>query len=265
MGLMSDGYAARHLAQSFTYPGVVQAYQHRPPYPTEVFDLLVGLISDEPRNVLDLGAGEGALARPLAGRVNQVDAVDPSTAMVDVGRLRPGGTAPNLRWILGTAENAELDGPYALVTAGASLHWMLPGPTMSRLAQVMASRAFLVVVDHGHRDVPWQAPLDEVLRRHSRNPLYDSTYSAPEELAAAGLFEIAGQAKTAPVPFRQAVEHYVEFLHSTSSLARELMPEHEAADFDRAIEEVVRPYASDGELTMTVIAKLTWGRVSSHQ
>jgi SAM-dependent methyltransferase len=259
---MSDGYAARHLAESFTYPGVVRAYQYRPPYPAEVFDRLLGLISDEPRTVLDIGAGEGALARPLASRLDRVDAVDPSTAMIEAGRLRPGGNAPNLHWILGSAEDAELGGPYALVTAGASLHWMLPGPTTSRLARVMTERAFLVAVGHGHKDVPWQEPLDEVIRRHSRHPQYDSTYSPPEELAAAGLFEIAGQANTEPVPFRQSVEHYVEYLHSTSSLARELMPEPEADDFDRAVEEVIRPYASDGELTMTVVAMLTWGRIN---
>ncbi|HET7014853.1 MAG TPA: methyltransferase domain-containing protein [Streptosporangiaceae bacterium] len=260
---MSDGYAARHLAESFTYPGVVQAYQYRPPYPTEVFDRLLGLISDQPRHVLDLGAGEGAIARPLASRVDRVDAVDPSTAMIEAGRQRPGGTAPNLRWILGTAESAEFDGPYALVTAGASLHWMLPGPTTSRLAQVMTAGAYLVVLGHGHRDVPWQEPLDDVIRRHSRHPSYDTTYSPEDELATAGLFEIAGQVKTAPVPFRQSVQHYVEYLHSTSSLARELMPGQEADDFDRAVTEVLRPYASDGELTTTVVAKLTWGRISS--
>ena len=141
---MSDGYAGRHLAQSFTYPGVAEAYQYRPPYPAEVFDLLVGLISDRPSRVLDLGAGEGALARPLASRVDQVDAVDPSTAMIEAGRQRPGGAAANLRWVLGSAEDAELEGPYAMVTAGASLHWMLPKPTMSRLAQVMTAGAYLV-------------------------------------------------------------------------------------------------------------------------
>jgi ubiquinone/menaquinone biosynthesis C-methylase UbiE len=194
--------------------------------------------------------------------VDRVDAVDPSTAMIEAGQRRPGGTAPNLHWILGSAEDAEIEGPYALVTAGASLHWMLPGPTASRLARVMTDQAYLVVVDHGHRDVPWQETLDEVIRRHSRNPHYDTTYNAPEELAASGLLELAGQAKTEPVPFTQPVEQYVEYLHSTSSLARELMPEQEANDFDRAVEDVVRPYATDGELTMTVVAKLTWGRIN---
>ena len=260
---MSDGYAGRHLAQSFTYPGVAEAYQYRPPYPAEVFDLLVGLISDRPSRVLDLGAGEGALARPLASRVDQVDAVDPSTAMIEAWLLqRLGGAAANLRWVLGSAEDAELEGPYAMVTAGASLHWMLPKPTMSRLAQVMTAGAYLVAVGHGHRDVPWVAELDEMIRRHSRNQQYDSSYSTPKELAAAGLFEIAGKAKTAPVPFQQSIEHYVEYLHSTSSLARELMPGREAADFDQLVEEIIRPYATDGLLSMTVVAGLTWGRLT---
>jgi trans-aconitate methyltransferase len=258
---MSDGYAGRHLAQSFTYPGVARAYQYRPPYPAEVFDLLVGLISDGPSRVLDLGAGEGALARPLASRVDQVDAVDPSTAMIEIGRQRPGGAAANLRWILGSAEDAELAGPYVLVTAGASLHWMLPKPTMSRLAQVMTAGAYLVAVGHGHCDVPWEAELDDVVRRHSRHQQYDPSYSTPKALAAAGLFEIAGEAKTAPVQFQQSIEHYVEYLHSTSSLARELMPEPEATGFDRSVQDIIRPHATDGILSTTVVAKLTWGRI----
>lgn len=263
---MSGGYSERHLAQSFTYPGVAAAYQYRAPYPDEVFDLLVGLIGDEPRTVLDIGAGEGALARPLARRVDQVDALDPSTAMIEVGRRQPGGTAENLRWIVGTAETGELGGPYALVTAGASLHWLLPDPTMGRLAKVMTKNAFFVAVGHGHKDVPWQAALDEVIRRHSRNQHYDDSYNPVEVLVAAGAFEVVGKAKTEPIPQLQSVDHYIEYLHSTSSLARELMTEPEAAEFDRAVRETVQPYASDGVLSMTVVARLTWGRVkAAHQ
>ena len=48
------------------------AYRHRPPYPAEVFDILERIITDRPRRVLDIGAGEGALARPLAERVDHV-------------------------------------------------------------------------------------------------------------------------------------------------------------------------------------------------
>jgi 2-polyprenyl-3-methyl-5-hydroxy-6-metoxy-1,4-benzoquinol methylase len=63
------------LAATFRHPGMADAYRHRPPYPDEVFDILDRIITDRPRRVLDIGAGEGALARPLAGRVDHVDAM----------------------------------------------------------------------------------------------------------------------------------------------------------------------------------------------
>ena len=53
------------LAAAFTHPGVARAYRHRPPYPDEVFGILDGLITGRPQTVLDLGAGEGALARRM--------------------------------------------------------------------------------------------------------------------------------------------------------------------------------------------------------
>jgi SAM-dependent methyltransferase len=250
------------LAAVFGHPGVADAYQHRPPYPADVFDILVRIITDRPRRVLDIGAGEGALARPLAERVDHVDAVDISAAMVQAGRDRPGGRRPNLRWIVGGAETVELEGRYALVTAGASLHWMPWRPTLTRLAQAMTANAFLAIVDHGYQDPPWHAELNEVIVRHSRSPGYDPSFSLVDELCAAGLFEVAGRAGTGPTPFRQPVDAYVEQFHSTSSLARELMPAEEPAAFDRAITGMVRPYAVGGLLDLPVVAELAWGRIT---
>jgi 2-polyprenyl-3-methyl-5-hydroxy-6-metoxy-1,4-benzoquinol methylase len=93
LGVENSRPAKVRLADAFGYPGVGCAYRHRPPYPDMVFDVLTGLITDTPATVLDLGAGEGALARPLAARVDQVDAVDISAAMIEEGRRRPGGDA----------------------------------------------------------------------------------------------------------------------------------------------------------------------------
>jgi ubiquinone/menaquinone biosynthesis C-methylase UbiE len=253
------------LAAVFGHLGVAQAYQHRPPYPPEVFDLLVGLVAGRPQTaaVLDLGAGEGALARPLAKRVDRVDALDISAAMIEAGRQRPGGDAPNLHWILGPAETAPLGGPYAMVSAGASLHWMAPEPTLTRLASLMTDEAFLVIVGHGHDDVPWGDSLNEVLCRHSRAPDYDPAVSLTASLAATGLFQQAGEATTAPVEFRQSVKYYIEQFHSTSSLAREHMADSESAEFGQSIVELTRPFAVDGILTMAVVANLTWGRITA--
>jgi SAM-dependent methyltransferase len=251
------------LAEAFCYPGVASAYQHRPPYPDLVFDVLTGLITDAPRIVLDLGAGEGALARPLAARVDQVDAVDISAAMIDEGRRRPGGDAPNLRWIVGAAETTPLGGPYALVTAGASMHWMRWPETFARLAAVMSDGAFLALVGHGHEDPPWEDELNQIIARHSRSPDYDPALRLVDALARTGLFTTAGQVKTEPTPFRQRIGDYVEYLHSTSSLAREWMTPEEAAAFDRAVNEVIAPHEVAGWLEMTVVAEISWGTVGA--
>ncbi len=250
------------LAAAFTHPGVAVAYQHRPPYPDEVFDILSGLITDRPRDVLDLGTGEGALARPLASRVDHVDALDISAAMIDCGRRRPGGQATNLRWIVGAAETAELAGPYALVTAGASLHWMAWRPTLERVANAMTGDAPLAIVYQEYRELPWRTDVGKVIARHSRSPRFDPTFCIADALAAPGLFTVDGLTETKPASFRQRVSDYVEQFHSTASLAREWMPADEARAFDRAVEAIVAPYATDGVLDMTIVAQVTWGRIA---
>jgi SAM-dependent methyltransferase len=251
------------LADSFLHPGVATAYQHRPPYPPEVFDVLMQLITDRPRTVLDLGAGEGALARPLAGLVDRVDAIDVSEAMVAAGQRRPGGGQQNLRWIVGAAESAPLAGPYALVTAGASMHWMSWPRTLPRVATAMTPGAYLTIIEHGPRDGPWRPGLLEVIRRHSRQRSYDADFALVDELSASGLWTETGRARTAAVPFRQRVADFIEGLHSTSSLARELMPAEEAAAFDAAVAGVIEPYADDGALDLTVVADLAWGEITA--
>jgi trans-aconitate methyltransferase len=222
--------------------------------------VLEQITTDRPRRVLDMGAGEGALARPLARRFEHVDALDISPAMVEAGRRQPGGRRPNLRWIVGAAETGPVEGPYALVTAGASLHWMRWKQTLARIASVLTPNGFLAIVDHGHHDVPWSGKLTDVIARHSRNPGYDPSFSVVSALTETGLMKFVGQAVSAPVQFRQPVAAYIEQFHSTSALAREWMPGDEAAAFDLAIEEIVRPYAADGMLDMEVVGSVGWGR-----
>jgi SAM-dependent methyltransferase len=239
---------------------VAAAYRYRPPYPVRVFDALESLMAGGPRHVLDMGAGEGALARPLSARVDRVDAVEISPEMAEAGRGRPGGTRRNLRWIVGPAETAPLYGPYALVTAGASLHWMDWPVTLGRIAGQLAAGAMLAIVDQSYHDLEWRDELVEVIVRHSRSPDFSPEFSLPDELERLGLFEIAGRQETPPVAFQQNARDYVEQFHSTASLARELMPPDEAEGFDEEIMSVVRRYAGDGVLRMEITATIVWGR-----
>lgn len=248
------------LATVFQHAGVAAAYRYRPPYPVRVFDALESLITGSPRHVLDIGAGEGALARPLSARVDRVDAVEISQEMADAGRGRPGGTRRNLRWIVGPAETVPLCGPYALVTAGASLHWMDWPVTLGRIAGELTAGGMLAIVDQSYHDLQWRDELMEVIVRHSRSPDFNPEFSLPDELERLGLFVIQGRQETLPVAFQQNARDYVEQFHSTASLARELMPPDEAEQFDQEIMDVVRRYTGDGVLRMEITATVVWGR-----
>jgi SAM-dependent methyltransferase len=252
---------SRDLASSFSFAGVAEAYRYRPAYPAELFSILDGLIADRPRLVLDIGAGDGALARPLTELVDRVDAVEKFPAMVEAGRSRPGGGRGNLVWYVEAAEALDLPGPYALVTAGASLHWMDWENVLGRVGRVMAPHAVLAIVDQRYFELPWQAALNEVIIRHSRSPDYDPAFSLPDELERLSLFSIRGRSQTSPVTFRQPTSDYIEQFHSTASLARELMTPAEAERFDEEVRAVLRPYQNaDGELILRTIATAVWGR-----
>lgn len=138
-------YDPKYAAQ-YADPGIVAAYRYRPPYPAEVFDVLISLIGDTPRAVLDVGCGQGKVARPLAARVERVDAVDVSAPMVAEGKRLPGGDHPRLAWIVGSIETASLTPPYALITAASSLHWFDWEMVMPRFRAMLTPRGVLAVI-----------------------------------------------------------------------------------------------------------------------
>jgi ubiquinone/menaquinone biosynthesis C-methylase UbiE len=126
----------------------VAAYHHRPPYPSAVFSVLRDILPSEPRTVLDIGCGTGDIARPLAGMVHAIDAVDRSKRMIERGRGLPGGERPNLSWIEGEAEDVSLPrASYGLVTAGESLHWMDWDRLLPRLSELLSPGGYLAILD----------------------------------------------------------------------------------------------------------------------
>jgi ubiquinone/menaquinone biosynthesis C-methylase UbiE len=116
----------RHLtsenAARFQDQSLVDVYHHRLPYPQAVFNRLLMLLADLPRRVLDVGTGTGDLVRGLVEKVDQVDAIDVSQAMIERGKLLPNGQHPNLNWILGRMEDAHLQASYGLIMGGDSIH-----------------------------------------------------------------------------------------------------------------------------------------------
>lgn len=246
------------LARRFRLPTVVGAYEQRAPYPPETERVLLGLPGPRAGAVLDLGCGPGTLARRLAPAVERVDAVDASAEMIALGRTLPGGGHPAIRWIVGPAETAPLEGPYRLAVAGTSLHWMRREVLLPRLRTVLAPDAVLALVTIV-RTSPWDDGERGLLARHA-------TVSGhlPADVAAEvedrGLFRRLGEHVTAPIDVRQGVEAYVGGFHSREAFCREALGAEGTAAFRDEFLRLLAPHARGGEVEFTVRARVVWGR-----
>lgn len=245
-------------AAQFQDAAIVSAYPTRPPYPAEVFEILTGLITAEPQVALDVGCGTGDVARRLAPLMARVDAVDVSWRMIARGKTLPGSDAPNLRWIVGAAEDAPLEPPYALITAGESLHWMDWSVVMPRLRAALAPGAYLAIVERGEESSPWSDALLRLIVRYTTNRDYQP-YNLTSELASRGLFTKMGERRTRSVPFEQSVEAYIESIHSRNGFSRDRMRPEDAAAFDAGVREVVAPHAYGDILRLQIPAVVIWG------
>lgn len=238
---------------------VARSYATRPPYPAEVFETLDALMPGGPRHALDLGCGTGDVALGLVGRAARITGVDRSEAMLHVARGRQGGDHPSLAWRCAAAEDFAFDGPYALVVAGESLHWMDWPRVLPRIAGALAPGAVLAIVEgRVVMGVPWAAALEGLFPRFSTNRDY-RPYDLVVELAARDLFREAGRRTTAPVAFAQAIDDYVESFHTRNGLSRERMGPAAAAEFDAALRGLAAPHCPDGVVRGRVATRVVWG------
>lgn len=245
-------------AARFQEEAVVDAYPLRPPYAPEIAGLLVDLAVDLPRAVLDAGAGTGEIARALVDRVARVDAVDLSPAMIAKGRTLPGGDHPRLRWILGPIERVPLQPPYALITAGDSLHWMDWETVMPRFQAALTPNGVLAIVHREQLPPPWSEGLSALIAECSTYPSF-LPFDLIDSLEQRGLFHPTGRHETAPIPSRQSIEDYVESFHSRSSLSRAAMGREAATAFDERLCALVRPWGEDGLLDLETVGSIEWG------
>jgi trans-aconitate methyltransferase len=246
-------------AAAFRYESVASAYRFRPPYPDEVFAVLGEYFGDRDA-VLDLGCGSGDVARPLASRAARVDAVDPSEAMIAIGRTLPGGDHPKLAWHVSTAEEFGYPGPYALIVAPLSLQWMDWPRVFPRMRAALEREGRLAVI---HRrtifQVPWGEGLRELVPRYSTMKNFVD-HDLVEDLRGQGYFEMEREVETHPVTFRQAVDDYLASWHSRAGFCRERMGTENAEAFAAELRRLVQPFADEGQLTLDVVVRMAIGR-----
>ena len=253
------GLAPKYGAQ-FQDESIANTYATRPPYSGEFFNALERLVSEGPRVLLDLGCGTGDVAIGLAHGSDRIDAVDPSTAMLNVARSRPGADMPGLHWICASAETFEYRGPYSLVVASESLHWMDWETVLPKIGAGLGPDAYLVIA--GGRslvNLPWSKELGELINRYSTNRDYQP-YNLINELTERNLFREVGR-ETIPAPlFSQSIDHYIESFHTRNGFSRQRMNPGLAREFDEALRRLVLHYFPDGVIRGERVHTIVWGK-----
>ena len=251
-----DDYASRFKNRS-----LADAYELRPPYPVETYEILRDLLGESPGRILDVGCGPGKIARILVEHVESVDAVDVSEEMIRVGESLVNGDHPRLTWIQGRVEEVEWNPTYSMVTAGASIHWMEWSKVFPRFRKAMPDGGYVVIID-GDRpvDPSWREAELVLIRKFSTNPHYEEI-DLIQELETRRHLHLHGDKLTEPVRFSQSVRDYVGSFHSRESMSVEHMGRENAAVFDAELTNILSDYADEaGMLSFDLQTRVSWGR-----
>ena len=194
------------------------------------------------------------------------------------------------------AEDAALDGPYSLVVAAESLHWMDWSVVLPKVAAELVPGAYLalgacrelapskqesttyepspvckllildcrllipdrLLVERGEEGLAWSAELGQLISMYSTNKEFRS-YNLVHELKIRGLFQEVGRRPTAPVPFDQSIDDHIELMHSRNGFSRDRMTVESAADFDVRYGELLQEYCTDETVRISTTVTIVWG------
>jgi SAM-dependent methyltransferase len=212
---------------------------HRPRYPDELVSRLAAAAGLGPASrVLDLGAGPGHVALPLAAIVAEVVAVDPEPAMLAaLAEAAP----PNVEAVEARAEDIDASwGLFDLATAGRSFHWFDEQTVLARLEPI--TPALALIADSASAGAAQREVLsiarellgdDPHVRRSSR------LREALERSSFSEITEIAVEVERTWTP-----EELICFAYSTSTAS----PERLGAlgpEFERRVREQLPPVSHD--------------------
>jgi SAM-dependent methyltransferase len=134
-----------------SFGGVADAYERgRPTYPADAVRWMLG---DQPRTVLELGAGTGKLTRVLVGLGHDVHATDPDEAMLAILETQVAG----VRTAVAGAEDIPLaDASVDAVIAAQAFHWFDLDRALPEIARVLRPGGRLCLVWNYRNDkIPW--------------------------------------------------------------------------------------------------------------
>ena len=258
MPTVSEGAAPTFRAD--LYKGTAAFYDRfRRPYPYALIaDLRLRVAISGSGRLLDLACGTGQVAIPLAASFAETVALDaePETVAFAAEKAVRLGMA-GVKWVVGTAEEAVVDGPFELITVGTAFHRLDRQAVARRMRQLVADSGAVALLWSpvpSDGDEPWQRELRQVVA-----DWLDRTSGAPrippgwEESIAASthreVLEQAGFAYEGSFAFARddiwTVESLIGFMYSTSILSRPALGSAVTA-FEADMTRRLAQFSSDG-------------------
>ena len=138
-----------------------EAYHRgRPRYPAQAAAWLVG---DQPRVVLELGAGSGQLTAGLVEQGHAVHATDPDPAMIELLEAHVPGCSAK---VAAAEEIPANDRSVDVVVCATSFHWFDHEQALPEIARVLKPGGHLAVVwNLVDERIPWARRLTDLLGR----------------------------------------------------------------------------------------------------
>jgi hypothetical protein len=155
-------------------------------------------------------------------------------------------------------ESAALHPPYALITAGDSLHWFAWETVFPKFRSLLTENGHLAIVTRRFTPPPWQDELLGIISRYSTNQDFEP-YDLLEELDHRGLFRKLGQERTKPVVFEQTIDDYIEAIHSQNGFSRERMGTDRGQAFDKEVRDLIVNAGVTERFETRFVSEVTWG------
>jgi ubiquinone/menaquinone biosynthesis C-methylase UbiE len=244
-----------HEEDRWVFNRLAHGYGHRPGYPEALVERLSELAQGG--EVVDLGAGTGHLALPLARRGLGVRAVEPAHRMLEVLAERARVEGLGVEAVRAAAERTGLSDEVAdLVLIADALHWLDPEQAGAEVRRLLRPGGALAVVEVALEDSPFQRALAELLAQ--ANPKAQPRPRAP---ALAQLFALAVGERP------HQVEHFAEPLSLTSEQLEQVLRTHSfvapalgEAGTTALVARAVSLAAAHGGARWDRRLTLTWGR-----